>query len=241
MLLDGDITFINEEFYADTVTPAQLDTFLADGWRHFGTNFFRYSLGIYEFDIRLVIPLRIRLSQFSLSKSQRRVLRDNTDVQVSIQPTEITDESVALFERHKTRFRSGVPDSIYDFLSDDPARVPCEGREISVRLDGRLIAASYFDVAETAVSAIYGMFDPDLASRSLGIFTMLKEIEFAKDAGKELYYQGYSYEGPSFYDYKKRFRGTESFDWKGNWKPFCAREELTADAADEAEKKDLKN
>jgi arginine-tRNA-protein transferase len=58
---------------------------------------------------------------------------------------------------------------------------------------------------------------------------MLKEIEFATDAGKELYYQGYSYDGPSFYDYKKRFRGTESFDWKGSWKPFSAGEELTAD------------
>jgi leucyl-tRNA---protein transferase len=236
VLLDGDITFIHEEFYTDTVTPAQLDTLLADGWRHFGTNFFRYSLGVYEFDIRLVIPLRVRLSKFSLSKSQRRVLRDNADVEVSIRPIEITGESVTLFERHKTRFRSGVPDSIYDFLSDDPARVPCEGREVLVRLDGRLIAASYFDVAETGVSAIYGMFDPDLPQRSLGIFTMLTEIEFAADAGKELYYQGYSYEGPSFYDYKKRFRGTESFDWKGNWKPFGVGEELTTDNTDDADK-----
>ena len=234
MLLDGDITFINEEFYAAAVTPAQLDTLLADGWRHFGTTFFRYSLGIYEFDIRLVIPLRVRLSQFSLSKSQRRVLRENADVHVSIRPIEITDESVVLFERHKTRFTTGVPDSIYDFLSDAPARVPCEAREVTVRLDGRLIAVSYFDVAENAVSAIYGMFDPDLASRSLGIFTMLKEIEFATDTGKELYYQGYSYDGPSFYDYKKRFRGTESFDWKGNWKPFCAGEEFTADNTDKS-------
>jgi arginine-tRNA-protein transferase len=236
VLLDGDITFVNEEFYADTVTPAQLDTLLADGWRHFGKNFFRYSLGVYEFDIRLVIPLRIRLSQFFLSKSQRRVTRDNADVQVNIRPIEITHESAALFERHKMRFRSGVPDSIYDFLSADPACVPCEAREVSVRMDGRLIAASYFDLTENSVSAIYGMFDPDFASRSLGIFTMLKEIEFAADAGKEFYYQGYSYEGTSFYDYKKRFRGTEAFDWKGNWKPFRAIEEFIADKTDDADK-----
>jgi arginine-tRNA-protein transferase len=220
VLLEGDISFINEEFYADAVSPLQLDTLLADGWRHFGTQFFRYSLGVYEFDIRRVIPLRIRLADFSTSKSQRRVLRDNADTSVTLGPIDITDEAVALFERHKGRFKSGVPDSIYDFLSEDPSNVPCDSRQLGVQLDGRLVAVSYLDVGERAVSAIYGMFEPELASRSLGIFTMLKEIEFAIESGKEFYYQGYAYDGPSFYDYKKRFRGTESFDWNGNWTAF---------------------
>lgn len=221
MLFDGDITFINEEFYADRITPSQLDSLLAAGWRHFGTQFFRYSLGIYEFDIRRVIPLRIRLAHFSLSKSQRRVLRENADTSVTIRPIQITSESTELFERHKQRFKSGVPDSIYDFLG--PA-MPCDAFQLDVRLEDRLVAASYFDVGDVAVSAIYGMFDPDFSSRSLGIFTMLKEIEFACDSGKELYYQGYSYSGSSFYDYKKRFRGTERFDWDGNWGIFTGDE-----------------
>jgi leucyl-tRNA---protein transferase len=95
--------------------------------------------------------------------------------------------------------------------------MPCESVEMTVCVDGRLVAVSYFDIGQKSVSAIYAMFDPDLASRSLGIFTMLREIEFAAESGVELYYQGYSYEGQSFYDYKKRFRGTECFDWKGNW------------------------
>ncbi|MEO8042711.1 MAG: GNAT family N-acetyltransferase [Acidobacteriota bacterium] len=217
MLLDGDITFINEEFYADKITPLQLDLLLADGWRHFGTQFFRYSLGIYESDIRRVIPLRIRLTDFSSSKSQRRVLRQNWDASIEIRPIEVTDESTALFEKHKQRFKSGVPDSIYDFVSTP---MPCEALEINVRIGQRLVATSYFDVGERTVSAIYGMFDPEFSSRSLGIFTMLKEIEFAIERGKELYYQGYSYEGESFYDYKKRFRGIESYDWNGKWESY---------------------
>ena len=216
MLLDGDITFINEEFNADLITPQQLDALLAEGWRHFGTNFFRYSLGIYESDIRRVIPLRVRLANFSLSKSQRRVLRQNYDVSTDVSPIDITQESTDLFERHKRRFKTGIPDSIYDFLA---ARMPCDALQMTVRHDGQLIAASYFDVGNRSVSAIYGMFDPDFSSRSLGIFTMLKEIEFANGIAKELYYQGYSYEGESFYDYKKRFRGTECYDWNGNWRP----------------------
>ena len=217
LLDDSDLVFINEEFHADRITPQQLDHLLADGWRHFGTQFFRYSLAVYEVDIRRVIPLRIRLDEFSLTKSQRRVMRQNWDTSVEIGPIVITPESVALFEKHKPRFKSGVPDSIYDFLS---RAMPSEALELNVRLGQRIVATSYFDVGERTVSALYGMFDPEFSSRSLGIFTMLKEIEFARERGKELYYQGYSYEGESFYDYKKRFRATESYDWKGEWDAF---------------------
>lgn len=216
-MLEAGVRYINEVFEADRILPRELDVLLADGWRHFGTSFFRYSLGLFESDIRLVIPLRIRLEDFSLSKSQRRILRRNEDLSVDIHPIRITGEATDLFARHKKRFTFGVPDSIYDFLSEDPAFVPLPAMEIEVRLGDRLAAVSYFDVGERAVSAIYAMFDPDLASRGLGIFTMLKEIEYAILTGKQLYYQGYSYQGTSFYDYKKRFRGTECFDWRGGW------------------------
>ena len=216
-MLDADFSFINEEFFADRVTPQQLDKLLANGWRHFGTQFFRYSLGVYESGIRRVVPLRIRLAEFSPSKSQRRNLRQNVDASVEILPIEITDESIALFEKHKRRFKSGVPESIHDFVESHASLMPCAASQLNVRVDRRLAAASYFDVGSRSFSAIYGMFDPELSDRGLGIFTMLKEIEFAIADGKEFYYQGYSYEGESFYDYKKRFRGTEWYDWKGSW------------------------
>jgi arginine-tRNA-protein transferase len=61
------------------------------------------------------------------------------------------------------------------------------------------------------------MFEPELARRGLGTYTMLIEMAFAARSGKTFYYQGYSYSGNSFYDYKRRFRGTECFDWEGNW------------------------
>jgi arginine-tRNA-protein transferase len=218
-MFDVDALFINEEFHAERVLPGQMDLLLGEGWRHFGTHFFRYSLGFYEFDIRRVIPLRIRLSDFSPSKSQRRVLRKNEDLKKIIRPIEINEEAQLLFDRHKSRFNFGTPDSIHDFLSLEPAQTPCEAREVAVYKDCNLVAVSYFDVGKTVTSGVYAAFEPSEASRSLGVFTMLKEIEFALENGKQFYYQGYSYEGESFYDYKKRFAGTERFDWNGNWKP----------------------
>ena len=216
-MIPDRLDIINEEFYAEKITPDHLDLFLADGWRHFGTHFFRYNLGVYQDEIRRVLPLRIRLNDLKLSKSQRRVLRKNSDLDVSIQSIDITSETHDLFERHKQRFKSGVPRTIYDFLSEDDG--PTEVLEVGIRHDGKLFAASFFDVGNTSISSIYGIFDPTETSRSLGIFTILKEIEYAIENGKEFYYHGYAYEGESFYDYKKRFSGLEQFDWKGEWPP----------------------
>lgn len=213
-------SFINEEFYAERVTPFQLDVLLADGWRHFGKYFFRYNLGFSEGEIRFVMPLRIRLAEFSFSKSQRRILRKNEDLETIFRPVEITSETVEMFERHKLRFKEGVPDSIYTFLDENAAETPCRTMECAVYFEKKLIAVSFFDVGKTSLSGIYAMFAPEFSERSLGIFTMLAEINFALENGKSFYYQGYAYEGNSFYDYKKRFRALEKFDWFGNWEDF---------------------
>ena len=216
MLLEN-FRLINEEFYADQLLPQQMDSLWANGWRHFGTHFFRYNVGLLVDDVRFVLALRIRLCDFSFSKSQRRVLSRNQDLEVTIAPISIDDTSHALFHRHKTRFNHGVPESIYNFVSTQPDVSPCEDKELRVSKGGELIAVSYFDVGSNSTSGIYAMFEPTITERSLGIFTMLKEIEYSIETGREFYYQGYAYQGPSFYDYKKRFRGTEAFDWYQDW------------------------
>ncbi len=219
-LISDDFSFINEEFSAFETLPHQLDFLLENGWRHFGTQFFRYNLGFYQNEIRRVIPLRIRLADFSISKSQRRVLRKNRDLQIIIRPIEISTEKKFLFERHKQRFDQGVPDSIFDFLSFSPSNVPCEANEVCVYKNGKLLAASFFDVGAKTTSGIYAIFAPEENRRSLGVFTMLVEMDFALKNNKKFYYQGYAYEGESFYDYKKRFSALEKFDWRGNWIEF---------------------
>lgn len=224
---DSDLTqiiakysLINEEFYAESVTSLQLDTLLADGWRHFGKHFFRYNLGFSQGEVRFVMPLRIRLKDFGFSKSQRRILRKNNDLETIIRPVKITSATENLFERHKRRFKEGVPDSVYTFLDKNPSRVPCRTMECAVYLESELVAVSFFDVGDTSVSGIYACFAPEYSERGLGTFTMLAEIDFALKNGKDFYYQGYAYAGNSFYDYKKRFRALETYDWFGNWKDF---------------------
>jgi arginine-tRNA-protein transferase len=219
--------YINEDFFCSKVSAEELDRLLAEGWRHFGNYFFRYSFSFFDGKLYHVVPLRIKLKDFSLSKSKRRIKRKNEDLEYRIGSVEIDAEKIELFKRHKKRFRRNVPDSIYTFIS--PLKnVPCETMQIEVLLNNKLVAASFFDIGRESISSIYAIFEPEEKKRSLGIFTMLLEIDFAIKSGKNFYYQGYAYQESSFYDYKKRFSGLEAYNWEtGKWERFNQKVEVS--------------
>lgn len=214
--------FINEYFLRSRVAPEQMDALWAHGWRHFGAYFFRYSVAPGEDALRHVLPLRLEVARFQPSRSQRRVLAKNEDVRVEICDTTLDAAKHTMFRRHRQRFRENVPGTLYDFLSEDPAREPCRNQAIEVYAGERLIAASFLDIGQTATSAVYAMFEPDEARRSLGIFTMLQAIEYTRRLGFRYYYPGYAYREPSIYDYKKRFAPLEYFNWETGWRAMDA-------------------
>ncbi|HYF38029.1 MAG TPA: GNAT family N-acetyltransferase, partial [Prosthecobacter sp.] len=100
------------------------------------------------------------------------------------------------------------------------ATVPCECVECRMWAGEVLVAVSFLDVGAQATSAVYGVFEPEYSRRSLGIYTMLREIEFSRERGCRWYYPGYATQEPSAYDYKKQLGGLEFLDWqRGQWKP----------------------
>jgi len=212
-MLQDNVRFINEAFTLPLVTPGELDELLAEGWRHFGTYFFRYNLAVHAHQLTKVVPLRVNLGQFLPSPSQQKVLRKNADLQTIIRPAVIDAAKLTLFDQHKERFETNVPDSIYTFLSMQPDRIPCQAVAVEIYNGDALLACSFLDLGHAAVSSVYAMFDPDHGKRSLGIYTMLLEIDWAIAQGKTYYYQGYCYDMPSHYDYKKKFGGLEMFDF----------------------------
>ncbi|MGE0884059.1 MAG: arginine-tRNA-protein transferase [Blastocatellales bacterium] len=212
--------FINEYFLRHRAMPEQMDKLWATGWRHFGEYFYRYSIGYHDGEARVVIPLRIDLTTFSQSKSQKRAWTRNRDLKVVIRDAFIDEVKHQLFQRHKKRFRHSVPDTIYDFLSGSPADTPCPNNEIAVFDGDRLIGVSFLDLGQTSTSSVYAMFEPEESKRSLGIFMILQAIEYSRQRGCRYYYPGYAYRGPSFYDYKKNFYGLEAYDWQEGWKSY---------------------
>ena len=195
-----------------------MDQFWAEGWRHFGIFFFQYRTALHGDKRFSVMPLRIDLERFVLTRSQKRVLAKNRDTKILIRPTFLDDQKDALFLRHRLRFKENVPSSLDDFLSPFPESVPCRNLEICVFLGEGLVGVTFLDLGETATSAVYAMFDPAEAQRSLGILMMLQSIQLSLERGCRYYYPGYAYREPSVYDYKKRFVGLEYLDWTTGWK-----------------------
>jgi arginine-tRNA-protein transferase len=204
------------------VGGAQLDQLLAKGWRHFGTMFYRYNFAVLQGSLHAIIPLRLPAGDFQPSRSQRRVIRKNRDTSTVFRAAAITPVKQELFARHAQRFQENRPKTLYDFVSGQPQSVPCTCINVDVFLGQRLVATSFLDVGETAVSSIYAIYDPDFADRSLGIYTALEEIRFAREHGREFYYVGYATYGPSLYDYKKQIGAMWGYDWRGAWLPLNA-------------------
>lgn len=204
-------------FEIPKVSAKQLDKILSNGWRHFGTLFYYDKVNWYNGHFCQVIPLRIDLKKFELSKSLRKIIKKNKDVEVVTRPAFIDDEKHKIFHNHCKRFKHNVPDSIYNFLSENPATIPCETLEICLFDSGKLFAVSFMDIGDSSASSVYAMFELGYSEYSPGIYTLLLEIEQAKKMGKNYLYTGYAFKESSHYDYKKRFMGTEYFDWKGNW------------------------
>jgi arginyl-tRNA--protein-N-Asp/Glu arginylyltransferase len=211
----------DESFLCLNATPADMDRFWADGWRHFGIIFVRYGSAFHGGKLFSVLPLRVDLERFTLTRSQRRVLARNRDTELIIRPSFVDEEKEALFEKHRLRFDENTPTSLYNFLSECPDTAPCPNVELCVYLGAKMIGVTFLDVGKRATSGVYAMFDPAQAKRSLGILMMLHSIQFSRDRGCRYYYPGYAYREPFAYDYKKRFTGLEYLDWDVGWKPYA--------------------
>jgi leucyl-tRNA---protein transferase len=210
---------IDQYGMAEQVSADEMDRLLAAGWRHFGAMFFRYSQREHQGQPAVVQPLRLFLPDFLPSQSQKRIIKRNRPLTVVIKPAFVSAEIEALFERHKQRFSDNVPQSIYGFVGENPATVPCNTQVVLLYAGQQLLAASYLDLAAHSASSIYSVFEPDASQHSLGIYLILCSIHYAQSLGKRWYYPGYAYNIPSHYDYKKRI-GKKMYylDWSSDWK-----------------------
>lgn len=216
----NELEIIDERFEHRQLPAPLLEMLWARGWRHFGSRYFRHNFFVHSSKLYSVRALRLRVADFRPSRSQRRILRKNANLRLHVGEVRTTREVFEMFERHKERFDENPPRDIFDVIASAEERHAGQTLQFSVYDADRLIAVSYLDVAVSSTSGLYAFFEPSESKRSLGIFTMLKEIEYTRGAGMTFYYPGYVFRESSFYDYKKRFRPAEVYDWNGKWLPY---------------------
>jgi len=158
------------------------------------------------------IPCRIPVGKFRASRSQRRTWRRNSDVQVE-ECAAITDDAAYDLYRRYIESRHGDGDMYppvreqYEAFLGNPWGFTRYYRYYLPAENGRqLIAIAVADFLDDGQSAVYTFFDPALARRSLGTYTLLWQIENAKKLQLEYLYLGYWIRDCQKMSYKSAFQ-----------------------------------
>lgn len=157
------------------------------------------------------VPYRIPVSRFKPDRAQRRVMRQNQDLEVSWLPARAGAEHYQLYRRYlRGRHADGGMD---DATQEDQSRFLlsqwANTHNLELRCAGELIAVAVTDVVADAISAVYTYYAPELSSRSLGTQAILQQIAYCRQQGLAHVYLGFWIEGHPKMDYKRRFGPAE--------------------------------
>lgn len=179
-----------------------------------------------------VINVRANLEQLQLSRSLRRVFnRGQRRFRVEIGRAQVDPARERLYALHKKRFKGFIFESLDEFLFGGVSHYLFDTHEVAVYDEDRLVAVSYFDRGENAIASLIGLYERGFERYSLGVFTMLHEIQFARSLHYRFYYPGYVLQGYHGFDYKLRIGDIQYYNWNGRWRPLdrIDEEEFTAD------------
>lgn len=170
----------------------EYDALLSRGWRRFGCEFFRPACPL----CAKCRPLRIKLPEFRPSRSQRRILRRNTHIEVAVQAPTVTEHHVRLYNAyhrfmHEQRgwpSQSHTPRTYYEsFLLGNWDFA----REFLYYDRGRLVGVGLADLTPTALTSGYFFHHPRWRPQAPGVFSILQQIDYARQLGLRHQYLGY--------------------------------------------------
>lgn len=194
--------WITHVFQTESIAPGVYETLLNQGFRRSGTLFYQnHCPGCQECH-----SIRVDVRNFAPSRSQRRVLKKNRDVETRVSPDVFHEEDLRLYRaycaaRHPSH---GLPDrEDYErFL----VRSPLTTKIMRYTLGGRQVGLGWIDVLPQSLSSVYFSFDPQYASRSLGTFSILQQIMLCRALDKPWLQLGFWVRDCRKMNYKNNFR-----------------------------------
>ncbi len=211
-----------EKHHPDSLSPGDLDEYLAKGWYRMGQTIFTTHFLCFGSQFYSAIWVRLPLKGYQFSKSLRKIIRRNSNhFQCTIAPAAFDNEKEALYRKYRDAFPGILSPSLQDSLLDGGEHNIYNTYEITVRDEGKLVACSYFDLGLESAASILGFYDPAYSAYSLGLYTMLEEIRYCMGRGMFYFYPGYVVPGYHRFDYKLRIGDVEHYDLgKGDWQPY---------------------
>ena len=185
------------------------------------------------------VSARIPVADYGFSRSERRVLDRNQDLERNLVEAEATMEQFDLLRRYllARHAEGGMADMTWpDYVAmveDTAARTHLiEYRRRSTdRGPGDLVACILVDVLTDGLSLVYSFYEPAMAKRSLGSFIILDHVVQASLAALPYVYLGYWVQGSPKMDYKARFDPVEVLR-PGGWTLMARRDRVRSGARD---------
>jgi leucyl-tRNA---protein transferase len=184
--------------------PSEFEEKLQIGDRRFG----RFLYGTKCPDCSACEPIRLDVSTFLPSRTQRRVLRRGAGLfQTELGPLTLSDERIRLYNLHEQGRGLARGDSQ---LSDDSYRMflvdtCCDGFEIRYSYQGELFGVAIVDKALRSLSAVYTYYNPSFEKYSPGVYSIMTQLELCKQWGLRYLYLGFYIKECKAMAYKARY------------------------------------
>lgn len=183
------------------------------GFRRSGSIFYKPDCK----DCTACRPIRVKVSDFKMSKSQRKVIKKNQDLVVQCGSSKYSSEKYEIYEKYQRHQHDGAmscSESEYQKLFHHDG---IEGLEMTYFLNDKIVGVGLLDYCGMSLSSVYFYFDPEFSSRSLGVYSALMEIEECQKRNIPYWYIGYYIKNCSKMDYKARFKPNELLGDQGYW------------------------
>lgn len=208
------------------LSPAELDQYLARGWRPSGQSLYTCDyVQLEPGEIVSVLPTRLNLQHHQFGKRMRKLLRRNRRIfRVEVNP--VAQVSVAK-RRVNQLYQLENPEktltALEFHLQNNRRTRVLNTWETQIFHRDRLVAFSFFDLGEKAAYSKAGIYDPGYRRYSLGLFTLLLEVEACRERGMHYFYPGYIAPEDPIFDYKHRIGELEFWNLSNcRWQPFSS-------------------
>ncbi|MEB3754749.1 arginyltransferase [Acinetobacter sp. MD2(2019)] len=181
------MVFLDPSQRIDVLTLSELSR---NGFRRSGDFVYRPECHL----CRQCLSCRVPVEHFQMNSQQKKAWKRNQDLSLKItRPEDANSAHYNLYERYiNLRHRDG---DMYPPSLDQFEKFLMQSCTDSFFLElwdkDQLICVSTCDHLNDGLSAVYTFFEPEAQRRSLGVFAILKQIEYAHSLGLDFVYLGY--------------------------------------------------